>query len=90
MLSQSEVHLFALFTFIVQVDKLQRHVKDMEMQQHGVIDEYEQHVLHLKEEVLLTLMSSNIIFGIFPSCLFKDLQLVGLVDCKLYLSLNTC
>ncbi|KAK3715786.1 hypothetical protein QZH41_018839 [Actinostola sp. cb2023] len=34
-----------------EVERLQHNVKDMEIAQRGAIDEYEQHVMHLKEEV---------------------------------------
>ena len=39
------------FTFYQQVRRLQQKVDEMEMTQKDLVAEYEEHVLHLKEEV---------------------------------------
>ena len=39
------------FTFYQQVGRLQQKVDEMEMTQRDLVAEYEEHVLHLKEEV---------------------------------------
>ena len=39
------------FTFYQQLGRLQQKVDEMEMTQRDLVAEYEEHVLHLKEEV---------------------------------------
>ena len=46
------LHYYDLcFTFYQQVGRLQQKVDEMEMTQRDLVAEYEEHVMHLKEEV---------------------------------------